>query len=285
MNNKQENSHQNRQYEAALACFTAAFALQEQNQQVNSTTLLEHLGKGSLSTTSKYARLWHKLMAGETHGIPQRVLKAYEAAREGSDTTDTAPHEPAPTLYTEFVEQVTQQVAKKIIEGGWLVTQKLIDQEIEAICLDAEQQVAVTERARKDAATALKELESERTTLQSRLVTVSGENTKLLRDLGKLQGRLDELEVQKQEWRDKSDSLEKVSIEQLIKLTALETKLDNAQQQVQRVTQTNDNLEAKLHEQSDTIAALTGQVRAAEVKAAQLEKREEDQRKIISQKK
>jgi len=272
VNNKQENSHHNRQYEAALACFTAAFVLQAQKQQVNSTTLLEHLGKGSLSTTSKYARLWHRLMAGDTEDVPPGVLKAYETAREGSNTTDTALYDPAPPLYTEFVEQVTQQVARQLTETGWSVTQKLIDQQIETICLDADQQVAVAEVAKKDAETALKESASDRGTLQSQLETVSGENTKLLRDLGKLQGRLDELQVQKQEWRDKSNSLEKVSMEQLVKLTALEIKLENVQQQVQRINQKNVNLEAKLHEQSSTIATLTGQARAAEAQVVALER-------------
>ncbi|MEO0684952.1 MAG: hypothetical protein AAFY76_07880, partial [Cyanobacteria bacterium J06649_11] len=178
-----------------------------------------------------------------------------------------APYDPAPPLYVEYVENITQQIIKE----GWLVTQKLIDQEIEAVCLDTDQQVAIAEVAKKDAETVLKESASERTTLQSQLETVSGENTKLLRDLGKLQGRIDELEVQKQEWKDKSDSLEKISMEQLIKLTALETKLDNAQQQVQQVNKKNENLEAKLHEQSGTIAALTGQARAAEARVVSLE--------------
>ena len=271
MNTKQENSHHNRQYEAALACFNAAFELQAQEQRINSTTILQHLGKGSLSTTGKYARLWRSLTAGETPEAPPEVIKAYEAARQDADTTEQTPYDPAPPLYVEYVENIAQQITKQIIEGGWSVTQKLIDQEIEAVCLDADQQVAIAEVAKKDAETALKESASERTTLQSQLETVSSENTKLLRDLGKLQGRLDELEVQKQEWREKSDSLKKVSMEQLIKLTALETKLENAQQQVQQVNKKNENLEAKLHEQSGTIAALTGQARAAEAKSKHLE--------------
>lgn len=271
MNNKQENSHHNRQYEAALACFNAAFELQAQKQRINSTTILQHLGKGSLSTTGKYARLWRRLTAGETPEAPPEVVKAYEAARQKADNTEQAPHDPAPPRYVEYVEHIAQQIATQIIEGGWSVTQKLIDQQIETICLDADQQVAVAAVAKKNAETALKETASERTTLQSQLETVSGENIELLRDLGKLQGRLDELEVQKQEWKDKSNSLEKVSIEQLIKLTALETKMESAQHQVQRINKKNEELEAKLNEQSSTIATLTGQARAAEARVAQLE--------------
>lgn len=320
MDKKEESILQSRQYEAALACFTAAFQLQAQQQRVNSNSILEYLGKGSLSTTAKYARIWHELVTRKSPEIAPQVQRAYEAALRGSDSADAPPRDTAPPLYIDFVERVTRQLAESLTKEAWPLTQMLVDQEIEVICQDADHRITdalaakdQAEKTRDESVAKYKEHEAEREALRT-------QNTLLQQEASRLEGHLEELKVQRQEWDKKNDGLEQTVSEQsaqLIRLTLdterYEEKLTESKQKEQkeyekliatektlkgmrevkeqlkeRIARIEQNesiltsqleqargrivfLEGKLDQQAAIFATLTGEARAAEERAKQLQ--------------
>lgn len=232
MDEKEESIRQSRQYEAALACFSAAFQLQAQQQRVNSNSILEYLGKGSLSTTAKYARIWHELLDGKSPEVVSEVQRAYKAALRESDFTDISPCDPAQPIYIELVERVVQELKESLVSEGWSLTQRLVDQEIETICQDADRRItealAAKEEAESDkdvAIAAYEDQEAGRETLLKR-------NASLQQEVSKLEGRLKGLEIQRCEWTKKSDSLGETVNEQSIQLV--------------RITEQKLNLEKKV---------------------------------------
>ncbi len=272
MSDNKENSQQSRQYEVALACFTAAYELQAQQRRVNSNSLLEHLGKGSLSTTAKYARIWHGLQSGKDLEIPKDVRQAYETAIEGAGSTVSSPTDPAPPQYVEFVERLAHLWVQQLMQEGWLVTQRLTDQAIEAICLDADQRISGAEDGQNEAEKASAMAISKQQEQHDQLEALRDKNVQLQQKLDRLQGRLVELDSQRQEWTDKNTALEQTTRKQLVKLTEVEAQWKGAQHQVKALTEKVDMLETLLHKQSENIAKLTGEARAAEAQVTQLEK-------------
>lgn len=271
MKNKEENSRQKSIYTSALACFRAAIALKKENQKINSSTIKKYLGKGSLSTANKYARFWHRLEQEEYGDIPQVVLRAYRAAHEGTDTTEKAPYDPPPQVFTDYIQKTLEQVAQQVTQSSWLTVQKIIDSEIEAITLDADRQVTELEDDLSATKKKLEDSYSHNKTLTSELEKAVEALNTLKHKLGKTQGHLSELSDQKEELKNKCSALEEAEKKRLIKIAQLETMLESIQNEVTSLKEQNNKLYHQAQEHSGTITTLTSKASTAEAKVAYLE--------------
>jgi chromosome segregation ATPase len=265
------------------------------------------VGRGSHSTTKKYADLWKALEAGGSPDLSPDVESAYEAVKAGSE--DPAAFTPPPP-----------EELKDLLNQLWEMTQEWIAagcREAEEMCGDElaemEDNLTVANAARDKAKAELAKHEAER-------VKLATQNSELQQLISKLTGQMEALGAQLHDLSDKNATLEQTindQSNQIVRLTmevqiaeerlteskrregeaqekvvATQGQLENLRQakeqlqerlarmeeaeksltsQLERERTRVEALDGKVYEQAGTIAALTGEAKAAEerVKASE----------------
>jgi predicted nucleic acid-binding Zn-ribbon protein len=298
---------QSLEYQAAYACFQAAATLERDGRLVNGPRIRAIVGRGSHSTTKKYADLWKALEAGGSPDLSPDVEAAYEAVKAGSE--DPAVFTPPPPEELKDLLNQLWEMTQEWIAAGCRETEEMCGDEL----AEMEDKVTVANAARDKAKAELAKHEAER-------VKLATQNTELQQLISKLTGQLEALEAQLHALTDKNATLEQTindQSNQIVRLTmevqiaeerlteskrregeaqekvvATQGQLENLRQakeqlqerlarmeeaeksltsQLERERTRVEALDGKVYEQTGTIAALTGEAKAAEerVKASE----------------
>jgi len=302
-----QESPQSLEYQAAYACFQAAAALERDGKLVNGPRIRAIVGRGSHSTTKKYADLWKALEGNQNPEVSPDVEAAYEAVKAGSDEPATFTP-PPPAELQDLLHQVWEMAQ------GWIATEcREAHEEAGEELAEMADQVAVAEAARDKATAELTKHEAER----AKLAIHTSEQQQLI---SKLTGQMEALEAQLYDLTDKNATLEQTvndQSRQIVRLTmegqmaeerlteskrresevqeklmttqglleSLREVKEQIQERLARMEETEksltsqlgrerarvETLEGKVGEQAGAIAALTGEAKAAEERARQFE--------------
>jgi chromosome segregation ATPase len=296
-------SPQSLEYQAAYACFQAAVTLKRDGRLVNGPRIRALVGRGSHSTTKKYADIWKALEAGGSPDLSPDVEAAYEAVKAGSE--DPAAFTPPPPEELKDLLNQLWEMTQEWIATGCRKTEEMCGDEL----AEMEDKVTVANAARDKAKAELAKHESER-------VKLATQNSELKQLTSKLTGQMEALEAKLNDLTDKNATLEQTINEQsnqIVRLTmeaqitqerlteskrregeahervkTTQEQLENLreakeqiQERVARMEETEKSLtsqlerertrvealDGKVYEQARVIAALTGEAKAAEERA------------------
>ena len=191
---------ENGNYDVALSCFSAAFALHASGEVVKGEAIRNHLGQGSLTTTIRYARLWNALRQGEAPNLSPVLRSAYEAAEGGqiAEPVEALNEEPPKDLAA-----LSLDLGKLITDKAWAFLQQVIQRETLSALEEAEareqaafERVQVAERDKDDAVTDYRKLEAECDRLQEVNTTLNKANQQLVGELKAVTAALEDLKTQ-----------------------------------------------------------------------------------------
>ena len=264
---------ENGNYEVALSCFSAAFALHASDEVVKGEAIRNHLGQGSLTTTIRYARIWNALQQGEAPNLSPVLQSAYEAAEAGHTTElgETLEEDPP-----EDLAELGLDLGKLITDKAWGFLQRVIQRETLLTLEEAEareqagfERAQVAEQEKDAAITTYQELEAECDRLQEENAILNETNQQLV---GELKAAKSAIEDWKSQHNHTQESLYERKLE-LVRLKEQKSNLEEAltleQQRVEQIEDlrhTKSKLEGRMISLEDQITREQKSVEKLELK-------------------
>ena len=203
----EETPLENGNYEVALSCFSAAFALHASDEVVKGEAIRNHLGQGSLTTTIRYARIWNALQQGETLNLSPVLRSAHEAAEAGQtvEAVEVLNEDPP-----EDLAELGLDLGKLITDKAWAFLQQVIQRETLSALEEAEareqaafERAQAAERERDTAITTYQDLEAECDRLQEVNAKLNETNQQLVGELKAVTAALEDLKTQNHQTQKK----------------------------------------------------------------------------------
>ncbi|MEM9803757.1 MAG: hypothetical protein AAF959_00630 [Cyanobacteria bacterium P01_D01_bin.56] len=249
------------EYETALACFQAAAELFKQGQVVNGPRIKAIVGRGSHSTTKKYADLWKMLENGEDAEISGDARAAYDAVKDGNENKTTFAL-PPPDELKDLVCHIWELVQSWIATECRETWQEAGDQ------LEAMQAHVINAQALRDKAKAeLAQYESARTKLVA-------QNHGLQQSISKLSGQLEVVESQRKKLTEQNAVLGQTVSEQSNQLVRFTVEVEKYQEQLAESKQREQKLRKKIISAEQALENMRGtkeKLREQVVKLEQIE--------------